>query len=287
MLRVFIVDDEPTARKRLKKLLAGVSMEIELEVIGEATDGVDAVENLNREPVDIVFLDIQMPGLDGFEVLDRLDPESRPVVIFTTAFDEYALRAFDANAVDYLLKPITIERLSIAIKRAKKILEVPGSKRSAEDDLARLLDWMDANSGAGPAPTGETSTDKPDGTSRASYLKQLSIPYRDRILIVPITRLVSIEIAEGITRVYIVDDEDNGPRPRLKQHIVNYTLDQIGEMLDPDHFMRVHRSVIVQFSHIRELISWFSGRYKLVLTGNHEVIASRERSKILKERLRI
>jgi two-component system LytT family response regulator len=121
----------------------------------------------------------------------------------------------------------------------------------------------------------------------ADWLEQLSIPYRDRILIIPIQDVVSIEIAEGITRVYILEDDASAPRRRLRQHIVNYTLDQLGSMLNPEHFMRVHRSAIVQFGHIKELVPWFSGRYKLALTGGHEVIASRERSKAVKERLRI
>jgi len=279
MLRVFVVDDEPPARERLKKLLEEISVDIELEVVGEAADGVEAVEKLLEMTVDLVLLDIQMPGLDGFEVLDRLDPESRPVVVFTTAYDEYALRAFDANAVDYLLKPISSERLKTAVERATELVGEPTSRLSAENDLARLLDWMDANAGAG-----EVAIGKPD---EGTYLDQLSIPYRDRILIIPVDRVVSIEISEGITRVHLLDDDNTGPRPRLKQHIVNYTLDQLGELLDPTDFVRVHRSAIVQFSHIRELVSWFSGRYKLILTGNHEVIASRERSKLLKERLRI
>lgn len=279
MLRVFVVDDEPPARERLKKLLEEISSELDIELVGEAVDGIDAVEKLSETEVDVVFLDIQMPGYDGFEVIDRLEPDSRPVIIFTTAYDEYALRAFDAHAVDYLLKPISAERLKTAVRRADELVGEPTSKHGAEEDIARLLDWMDANAGAGVKPANDVEPSK--------YLEQLSIPYRDRILIVPVHRLVSIEISEGITRVHILDDDDPGPRTRLKQHIVNYTLDQLGELLDPADFIRVHRSAIVQFSHIRELISWFSGRYKLVLTGSHEVIASRERSKLLKDRLRI
>ncbi|MDA1028402.1 MAG: LytTR family DNA-binding domain-containing protein, partial [Bacteroidetes bacterium] len=119
------------------------------------------------------------------------------------------------------------------------------------------------------------------------YLEQLSIPFRDRILIIPIERVVSIEISEGITRVHILEEDPVGPRPKIRQHIVSYTLDQLGALLHPDSFMRIHRSAIVQFKHIKELIPWFSGRYKLILTGGHEVIASRERSKVLKDRLMI
>jgi len=201
-------------------------------------------------------------------------------VIFTTAFDEYAIQAFQANAVDYLLKPISTDRLLESVRRASLLCSKPDDKTENEDRLGRLLDWMDSR--AGDVETGIQQTSDND---RVSYLKHLSLPYRDRILIVPVERLVSIEISEGITRVFITEEDVPATRSKLKQHIVNYTLDQLGSMLDPDRFLRVHRSAIVQFDHIRELIPWFSGRYKLVLSGAHEVIASRERSKALKTRL--
>ncbi len=201
MLRVLVVDDEPPARRRLVKMLKEVSDR--LEIVGEAADGVEAVETLEKKPVDILFLDIQMPGYDGFEVLDRLDPATRPVVVFTTAYDEYAIRAFEANAVDYLLKPIPKDRLKIAVERAENLCATPDSKEKSEDRMARLLDWMDAQSVVG---TGTDSFDQAE-----EPLQQLSIPYRDRILIIPIERLVSIEISEGITRVFIVDEESLRP----------------------------------------------------------------------------
>jgi len=283
MLNIIIADDEAPARKRLKKLLSDCSFASELTVVAEAKDGVETLQFLKKNEVDILFLDIQMPGYDGFEVLDRIGPEKRPSVIFTTAFDEYAIRAFEANAVDYLLKPIPLDRLNDAVGRAVKAASSP----QTEENLARLLDWMDGQAiGVVKNPAGNDPAGK-DPASKAPYLEQLSIPFRDRILIIPIDKVVSIEINEGITRVHILEDDQSGPRPRIRQYIVNYTLDQLGSQLHPENFMRVHRSAIVQFKHIKELIPWFSGRYKLVMTGNHEVIASRERSKILKERLMI
>ena len=273
-MRIVIADDEAPARKRLQKLLANSTFKDGIDIIGEAEDGVEAVDFLSKNKADVLFLDIQMPGYDGFEVLDRLHPDNRPVVVFTTAFDEYAIRAFDANAVDYLLKPIPADRLDEALTRASKLV----SKREANSDqMARLLDWVDAKA---IEISGEP-------TSSDDYLEKLSIPYRDRILIIPIENVISIEINEGITRVHILEDDPTSPRPRVRQHIVNYTLDQLGGMLDPAAFMRIHRSAIIQFGHIKELIPWFSGRYKLVLSGSHEVIASRERSKTLKERLKV
>jgi len=274
MARILIVDDEAPARKRLQKLLSDSTLASLVSEVHTAEDGVHALQIMETERFDILLLDIQMPGLDGFDVLDRIDPEIRPVVIFTTAFDDYAIRAFEANAVDYLLKPIRADRLKKALERARTLL---GHTKDHDDRLGTLLEWIDSQA----ITTVEAST------THEPWLEQLSIPYRDRILIIPVADVVSIEIAEGITRVYILEEDQGAPRPRLKQHIVNLTLDQLVRMLDPADFMRVHRSAIVQFSHIKELIPWFSGRYKLVLSGGHEVIASRERSKAVKERLRI
>lgn len=276
MIRTVIIDDEAPARQRLRKL---VSSHADIDIVGEADDGPSALELLNREKPDLAFLDIQMPGYDGFDVLDRVQPDARPVVVFTTAYDEYAIKAFEANAIDYLLKPIPKDRLQGAMERAARALGTPASRTKLENNLARLLDWMDASAAQ--------DTDNKKSGKKDGYLEQLSIPYRDRILIVPVTDLVSVEISEGITRVFMLDRDTDEKRPRLKQHIVSYTLDQLEQLLDPEDFMRVHRSAIVQQRYIKELISWFSGRFKLVLAGGHEVIASRERSKILKERLMV
>ena len=274
MLRVLIVDDESPARKRLRKLLRPHLDAGRLEIVGEAADGPTALEKLAAEPVDLLFLDIHMPEMDGFEVLERIPPERHPVIVFTTAFDDYALRAFEANAVDYLLKPISRERLDDALARAERL--TPETRQDNDERLSRLLDWVEAQAAPAQPP--------PDSTPRR-FLEQISIPYRDRILIVPVERLVSAEISEGITRLFVLAEDDSGPRTRLRQHVVNYTLEQLETSLDPDAYMRVHRSAIVRLQAIREMIPWFSGRYKLILEGDHEVIASRERSRLLKERL--
>ena len=275
MLHVLIVDDEAPARRRLRRLLTPMEEAGRLRIAGEASDGVEALERMKETPVDLLFLDIQMPEMNGFDVVERLDPARRPVVVFTTAYDEYALRAFEANAVDYLLKPISRERLEEAVARAERAAERPDARQAGDERIERLLDWVEAQTSARPSAE----------PASGPYIQQLSIPYRDRILIVPVERLVSAEISEGIARLYVLDEPAGVGKPRLRQHIVSYTLDQLEAHLDPSRFMRVHRSAIVQYDHIRELIPWFSGRYKLLLSGDHEVIASRERSKMLKERL--
>ena len=276
MLRTLIADDEPPARKRLLKMLKPLVDENRLEVVAEACDGIETLELLGKHDIDLLFLDIRMPELDGFDVLKKIKKDEQPVVIFTTAYDDYALKAFEANAVDYLLKPIDKKRLAESVGRAEQLNQTAGGKVSEDVRLNKLLEWLDHQEEEAPTEKGVKN-----------YMRQISIPYRDRILVVPVNRLVSAEINEGITRLCILNEIQDNPKQRIRQHIVNYTLEQLEEHLNPDGFMRIHRSTIVQIDHIQEMIPWFSGRYKLILAGNHEVIASRERSKLLKERLMV
>ena len=171
MARILIVDDEAPARKRMQKLLSDEALGHLVTQVDSAVDGVEALEKLGSGSFDILLLDIQMPGLDGFDVLERIAPDSRPVVIFTTAFDEYAIRAFEANAVDYLLKPVPSDRLKEALQRAHKVM---GQADDQNDRLGKLLEWMDTQ-----AMDGAVSP-----SSDSDWLEQLSIPYRDRILII-------------------------------------------------------------------------------------------------------
>ena len=280
MLHILVVDDEPPARARLRKMLKPMESEGRIQVVGEAGDGVEALDFIEKNQVDLLFLDIRMPEIDGFGVLKKLNSDRKPVVVFTTAYDSYALKAFEANAVDYLLKPIQKKRLFESIERAEQWKQASGNEEGDDPRLAKLLDWLENQSE-------ETDTKKNSKRSDGRYMRQISIPYRDRILVVPVDRLVSAEINDGITRLCILAEQGEPPKPRIRQHIVNYTLEQLEDHLDPKAFMRIHRSAIVKIDHIHEMIPWFSGRYKLVLSGSHEVIASRERSKLLKERLMV
>lgn len=278
MLNVLIADDEEPARKRLRKILAPLVDAERIRIVGEAEDGQAVLDFLEEEHADLIFLDIRMPVLDGFGVVERLSPINRPAIVFTTAYDAYAIQAFDTNAVDYLLKPIARDRLEKAVAKVEQAKESPDTHRFSEKRIAELLDWMDAQVEA----KREQEEEQPK-----EYMRQISIPYRDRILIIPIQKLLTAEINDGITRLHVLDDDSMPGKTRIRQHIVNYTLDQLEGHLNPDHFMRVHRSAILQIDHIKELVPWFSGRYKVILEGHHEVIASRERSKLLKDRLMI
>lgn len=272
MLNALIVDDEAPARKRLRALLSPLMDTDRVHVVGEAKDGFEALRLLDAHDVDLLFLDVQMPEMDGFGVLERLSPEHSPVVIFTTAYDQYALKAFRSNAVDYLLKPIPAEQLEEAVARAERLIQQPQARQQNEERFGELLDWLDRQ------------MDQLPRTAEAPYMQQVSIPFRDRILVVHARQILCAEVRDGITRLVVLEDKPGQP-PKMTQYIVSYTLEQLEERLDPRHFMRVHRSALVQLDHIKEMISWFSGRYKIILTTGHEVIASRERSKLLKKRL--
>ncbi|HEX7070590.1 MAG TPA: LytTR family DNA-binding domain-containing protein, partial [Rhodothermales bacterium] len=275
-LKTVIVDDEAPARRRLRKLLEPMVESGRISIDGEAGDGTSALDLLARNRVDLLFLDVKMPEMDGFAVLERIEASRRPAVVFTTAFDQYALRAFETNAVDYLLKPISSERLENAVARSERMRSVPSERRANDQRLARLLDWLE---------TQDRPSESDHRPPPQQYLRQISIPYRDRILIVPVERIISAEISEGITRINLTDEPDAPGHPKVHSYTVSYTLDQLAASLDPNEFLRVHRSGIVQLAKIREMIPWFSGRFKLVLEGGHELVASRERSRQLRERL--
>lgn len=276
MLKAIIVDDEAPARKRLAKLLAPHVSSGRVSIEAEAGDGLEALKLMGASTFDLLFLDVQMPELTGFDVLERLPEASRPVVVFTTAYDEYAVKAFEANAIDYLLKPIDKDRLSQAIARAERLAPREDRHMIEGERLGELLEWLEEKSSRTPEVRDDSEP----------YLKQLSVPYRDRLIIVPVDRIVAAEVRDGITRLTI-SEERSGAGPKNAEYIVSYTLEQLESHLDPADFMRVHRSAIVRLESIKEMITWFSGRFKLVLDGGHEVIASRERSKALRQRMTI
>ncbi len=262
-LRVLIVDDEAPARSRLRRLLEPFAEAGRLGPVDEAADGVEAVEVLGADAYDLAFLDVRMPGLDGFGVLEQLAPGQRPDVVFTTAYDEYALRAFEANATDYLLKPINAERLETAVARVE-------SRRDDGDDTdARLADLLDTLDEVVPSAA-------PGGPP----IERFTVQGRDRLLVVEAADVMAAEVHDGITSLYV-----RQAGPGLQRHLVGFTLDALEGRLDPDRFMRVHRNAIVNLTAIREMIPWFSGRYKLALEGGHEVTASRARSRDLRGRL--
>jgi two-component system LytT family response regulator len=243
-LRTMIVDDEAPARERLRNMLADNEL---VELIGEARDGTEAVERIEQLSPDLVLLDIQMPLLDGFEVIEALD--APPAIIFVTAYDEYAIRAFEVNALDYLLKPFSQERLERAIARAHEELT---SGREFASRIGPLL---------------ETLREEKRPLSRVAVRKS------GRFLVVDVGDVDWMEAREGGVILHVGGEE----------HALNRTLNELEARLDPELFFRAHRSIIVNLDRIKEIVPWFAGGHRLRLTTGDEVDLSRSRAKELRE----
>ena len=245
-LRTLIVDDEAPARERLTRLLADFE---EVEVIGEAEDGVQAVGMIERERPDLVLLDIQMPGLDGLGVVEAL--EDPPLVIFVTAYDEYAIRAFEVNALDYLLKPFCRGRLKNALQRAQESLA------EGRDFAARL----------GPLLEGLAA--------QGRYLTRLAVRDRDSIRVLDVDEVDWIAVKDEHVTVHAGD----------RVYPIRRTMAELESRLNPTCFFRAHRSAIVNLDRVKEIIPWFKGSHKLRLTTGAEVDLSRAQARALDKML--
>ena len=247
-MRVLIVDDEAPARERLKRLLAGVEG---VEVIGQAADGIQAVEQIAREKPDLVLLDVQMPGLDGFGVIEAVEEliDDLPAIVFVTAYDAYAIRAFEVNALDYLLKPFSRARLEKAIRRAQEALV---EERGLATRLGPLLESLAA---------------------QGRYLARLAVRDRDHIRVLDASEVDWIGMEEERVIVHVGD----------QAYPICRTLSELESRLDPGRFFRAHRSVIVNLDRVKEIIPWFKGSYKLRLTTTAEVDLSRAQARALRK----
>jgi two-component system LytT family response regulator len=233
--RVAVVDDEPVVREGMTDFLAA---QPDLELVGEARDGPAAVRLIESRHPDLVFLDIQMPGLDGFGVLDALAPEALPAVVFITAYDQYALRAFEVHAVDYLLKPFDRGRLATALERARVRL----ANGDWHKGITALLAAM-----------------------RAQHLTRLPVRSRNRTYFVDVADVDWFEGAGNYVRLHVGD----------RVHLVRATLKHLAARLDPERFQRIHRSTILNVERLREIQSLSSGDCRLVLDGGAQVTLSR------------
>jgi two-component system LytT family response regulator len=274
-IRTLIVDDEPLARQRVRKLLEADS---DIAILGECSDGKQAVAELQRLRPDLVFLDVQMPVLDGFGVLQSLVGTDLPVVIFVTAHDRYALKAFEVHALDYLLKPFDKARFSAALERAKAQVR-QGSAVALEDRLEKLLQTLAPSHpqplvykgrGATESPTPQAA--KPDAGRR---LERLMVKSDGRIYFVRIDDVDWIEAAGNYVRLHVGKEN----------HLLRETLTALEKKLDPARFVRIHRSTVVNLERIRELQPVFHGDYVIVLRDGQELAVSRGFRDNLKEAL--
>ena len=246
-MRTLLVDDEPLARQRLRHLARG---EPDLTVVGECANGPDACAAIARERPDLVFLDVQMPEMDGFAVLQQCPPDRMPLVIFTTAFDRHAVRAFDAHALDYLLKPLKPERFTAAVARARDQF-AHQRERTATRGLLDLL--------------AERQATEPRVTAAPPSLTRLTVRTGDKVVVVPTKDIDSIEAAGNYVAVRVGPDS----------HILRQTLNALEAQLDPDRFLRISRSAIVNLERITELHPMFKGEHILVLKNGRRLTMTR------------
>jgi two-component system, LytTR family, response regulator len=242
-MRVIIADDERLAREKLRILLAS---EPNIKLVAECHDGQQALSAIRTYRADLLLLDIQMPGMDGFQVLSELSPEEMPVVIFTSAYDQYAIRAFEAHALDYLLKPFDQERLHHAIERAR--LEL--NKSRDREITHRILDLLSQVKSEMPAPSSEG---------------RLVIRASGRVVFLNLSEIDWIEASANYVRL----------NAGKESHLFRETIGRVSERLNPNHFVRVHRSTIVNVRKIKELIPVNSGEYIVVLKNGKELSCSR------------
>ncbi len=249
-IRTLIVDDEPLARERIRALL---SEQPDIEVIGEARDGEEAVQTILSQEPDLVFLDIQMPKMDGFEVIRTVGPENMPLVVFVTAYDQHALKAFDVRALDYLLKPFDRERFAESIGRVRQAIE-----RSGTDEIGRRLL--------------ELVRELKPGGGRSD---RLVIKSAGRLFFLRIDEIDWVEAAGNYVKLHVGTDE----------HLLRETMNGIEVKLDPDKFFRIHRSRIVNMERIQEMQPWLNGEYAVLLRTGTRLTLSRGYREKLQERL--
>jgi two-component system, LytTR family, response regulator len=247
-IRALIVDDEPAARDAIRSLLAG---DADIHVVGECADGRTALRAIASTAPELLFLDVQMPEMDGFTMLRQLDPARLPVVVFVTAFDQYALRAFDVHAADYLLKPFDDDRFRDAVSRAKQSVRA-GQLGRLSEELRALLD--------GVAPSAPAAR-----TAAGPYLKRLVIKSGGRVTLLNVRDIDWIEAEGDYVKIHVAK----------VWHLLRETMKRLEAQFDPARFVRIHRSTIVNVERIKELQPYFRGEYVVILQDGKSLKLSR------------
>ena len=256
VIRAIVADDEPLARDRIRRLL---DEEPDVEVVAECADGDAAVAAIREQRPDLAFLDVQMPGRDGLQVLEAVRESHLPYVVFATAYDEYAIRAFELHALDYLMKPFNPRRFRAAVARARdeiskgrashdeRLLALVEQLSAAQDELARRI-----GSSAGPAASG-------------GWLERLTVRNRGRIYFVRTADIDWLASSGNYVELHV----------GAAVHLVRDSLSGLAARLDPARFVRIHRTTIVNVDRIREIQPWFSGDYVVLLHGGAKLNMSR------------
>ncbi len=250
-IRVLLVDDEPLAREMLREMLAG---DPDAQIVGESGNGREALAAIRSESPDLIFLDVQMPEVGGFDVLASLGKDKIPYVIFVTAYDQYAVRAFEVQALDYLLKPFDQERFDVSWQRAKAQLTRDRNGGGMDQRILALLEELKAGN---------------------KYLERLVIKAAGRIYFLETGEIDWIEAEGNYVSVHSAK----------KTHLLRETISSLEAQLDPRKFVRIHRSSIVRLDFIKELQPWFHGEYRVILHDGTQLTLSRNHRDKLQEAL--
>jgi two-component system LytT family response regulator len=256
-IKTVIVDDEPLARRNLRLLLERDS---QIEIIGECRNGKEAVKAIETSRPDLIFLDIQMPEMDGFDVIEHVGAEHVQAIVFVTAFDQYALKAFEVHALDFLLKPYDDVRFNQALQRAKAQIET----REISKISKRLLALLE-----------ERESQKHISTRQTPYLTRLMIKLASRVVLLKVREIDWIEADGNYAKLHV----------GKKAHLLREKMHDLEAQLDPQHFVRIHRSIIVNLERIKELHPHFNGDYVVVLEDGQQLKLSRSRRESLEARL--
>ena len=259
-IRAMIVDDEPLARRAIRLLLKGDG---EIEIVAEAGTGSEAVRLIAQHSPDLLFLDIQMPGMNGFDVLEKIDTTAIPAIIFVTAFDQYALRAFEVHALDYLLKPFDDARFEKALRQAKMQVEQREINKLSQKLFALLEDRE------------ERQTVEPRA-ERSKYLTRLMIKSASRIFFLKVEEIDWIGAEDYYVNLHVGS----------KSHLLRETMNELESKLDPEKFLRIHRSSIVNLDRVKEMHAHFNGDYVVILHDGTELKLSRSRREQLQSILK-
>ncbi|HEX8398329.1 MAG TPA: LytTR family DNA-binding domain-containing protein [Pyrinomonadaceae bacterium] len=239
-MKILIVDDEPLARERVRRHLRD---EPGVEIVGEAGNGREAVSAIEEKTPDLVFLDVQMPEMNGFDVLRALEENKIPAIVFTTAYDKYAIQAFEFHALDYLLKPFSRERFKRAVRHAREQLENSRQSGNIDERLVSLLENLKAK----------------------KYLERIVVKNSGRVFFIKTEEIDWIEAAGNYLKLHVGRDA----------HLIRETMQSIEAKLDPEKFFRIHRSTLVQIDRIKELHPLFGGDYAVILRNGTELNLSR------------
>jgi len=256
-VRALIVDDEPLARRTIRELLL---KDQDIEIIGECNSGLEAVTLIAEQPPDLLLLDIQMPGLNGFETLAQIQPGRIPAIIFVTAYDQHALRAFEVHALDYLLKPFTDKRFEEMLRQAKAQIELREINAISKSLLSLLR---------------EQTAPEPARPLKKSFLNRFMIKAGGRVVFIKASDVDWIGADDYFIKLHVSG----------KSHLLRMSMNELEQKLDPEAFLRVHRSTIVNFDRVKELRQTSNGEYVVVLKDGVELKLSRGRRARLEQLL--